>query len=237
MRESEIAISNDRHRRPDVRYVGPWETGGQGDGNDARPLFKLVHVAHDLVHRRVRRDLFRCGPEQRDLVDRADRSDLALHRANHDVGGLPSPFGHVHVREGIKADNRIRRRHPCRCVVPVQIERGDHRPVRSDLAAEGCDHVPIAVVDPVHHHRAMQIEQDTIDGSFQFRLFQPSDHLRDQRRIVVRVDQSAGECRGAKQRYDVNAGGFESLDKPARADVRAAILIEDFAARAIPRSY
>jgi hypothetical protein len=110
----------------------------------------------------VRRHLTLGAPDQRYLADRAHRPHLAANDSHHQVGGLAAALGHVHVREGVVADDGVAGGEPGSAVVGVQISRSNDRCVLAHDVANRSQKVGLGVFNPLDHHRPVQVQQHAI---------------------------------------------------------------------------
>src|SRR5207244_2270305 len=84
-----------------------------------------------------------------------------------------------------------------------------------------------AIVDPLDHHSAVQIEQDTVEGALLPRLEQAIKKLVLQRGVVGLRDQAARIGEGPQQRLQVEAMLLGAVDEASRAVVGAAEVFDD----------
>jgi hypothetical protein len=110
------------------------------------------------------------APEQRQLAQRHDRTRFAAQHTDDQVGRLHAALGHVDVRIGVEPDKRGGGVDAPLRVIAVQVEGDDDGAVRPDRGAHGFDEVAVRVVDAVHDHRPMLVEQHAVHRS---RIFQP----------------------------------------------------------------
>ncbi len=115
-----------------------------------------------LVHRRVCGYLSGGSPENWQLSQSHARSDLAPYDAHDQIARLPSASGHVDVRVGIVAHNCVRRCDTARGMVAVQVLRHDNRSVGAEVLPDALDHIAVAVVNFIDHHRTVQVQQNAV---------------------------------------------------------------------------
>ena len=99
--------------------------------------------------------------------------------------GARAGLGHVDVRIGAVGDQRVgalehRARH-----VRVQVEARDDRHARADGLAHAAQDLALAVVVGLHHHRAVQVEVDAIDGLGLFQSLISSPVMRSKASAVT----------------------------------------------------
>ena len=127
-----------------------------------------LHLGGEVVeapHRAPRRPLAPERRQERRLPERRGRPDAPGDDVEEPLGRLDAPLGHVHVRIGLvaveeigAADHRLRE-------VRVEVERHRDGDARPDRLPDGGDEVALAVVQPLRHHRPVEVEEHAREGA------------------------------------------------------------------------
>ena len=161
-----IGIGDDG--RPAIGNVDRRKAGGEGGRTDAAIA---AHLAFDLCQMRIemrgRFDQRALRSERDQIVELAHRFGLARQAGKERIemrGGARAGFGHVDMRIGPVADQRIGFGHHLRRHIGVKIEAGDQRNVGADGGADARQQFALAVVEMFGDHGAVKIEIDGIEG-------------------------------------------------------------------------
>ena len=127
-----------------------------------------LHLGGEIVeppHRPASRALAPQGRQEGRLPERDGRPDPSGDDVEEPGRRLGAPLGHVHVGIGLvtveevgAADHRLRE-------IGVKVERHRDRNPRADRLPDGRDQVTLAVVQPLRHHRAVEIEEHAREGA------------------------------------------------------------------------
>ncbi len=196
-----------------------------------------MRAPHDFVHRRMGRDLAAHAPEQGNLPQRHPRPDAVAQHAHEQLSRLAPALGHVDVRIGIVAQDRVGLRRAERRVIAVEIGGHEQRARRSQGGARARDHVAVGVVDAVDDHGAVQIEQHAVDGPLlRFGLAQPLKEFSLQRFVSAALDQTGRIRERPEQRNEFELLLPRGGDKAPRTHIRAGEPLNNFLAAKQPEA-
>jgi hypothetical protein len=91
------------------------------------------------------------------------RLDFTTHGSGDDLSSLDASLRHVDMRKRVEANKCIGSGNSGSRVVAVQILRHNDWTIRAEVFAKRFNDVAITVIDPVNHHRSVQVEQRSID--------------------------------------------------------------------------
>ena len=154
----------------------------------------------------------------------------------HDLGALPAPLLLVDLRVGLVADEHVAELDHGRRDVGVDVELGDDRRPAHHLAHGGED-MPLAVVDALGHHGAVEVEEDAVHRPGRL---QASEHVAEDLVEDVAGDGRAGHGRGVdggdqlaavlpapgQEAADGGVGAVEALEHLRPPQVAEALLAE-----------
>ena len=108
------------------------------------------------------RHLFARGPEHRQIANGSDGGHFPTDRREYDLCRLASAVGHVYMRKRVEPDDRRRGLHPQCRVVAMKIVGDNDRSFRPNHLTNRSGHISVGVVDPINHHRPVQVQHHTI---------------------------------------------------------------------------
>ncbi len=123
-----------------------------------------MQLCDGLAHGGVRSNLVH-APDERDPAEGHRRTHTVVFDPHQYVSALAGALDLIDFRIGLPADEYVRLLDHLGRHVGVDVELGENRHVLSDALPEGREDVPVAVVDPLDDHGAVQLQQDTVDRS------------------------------------------------------------------------
>jgi hypothetical protein len=195
--ELQIAIGHDDCAQPGIADVGVREPGKEARRQCAFRAHGRAAVLQFLV-RMVIGALPHDMRQHWHIAPRHDRLHLAADRAQQNLAGEPSSLVRVDMRIGAVAGHDRRIRDNLVIEVGVHIERDGDRRLRIDRA-QPFQELPLAVLEALGDHRAVQIEHDAVEPAARDRLANRVGNVH----IGIVLHGAAGRCPGSDRQYDL----------------------------------
>ena len=221
-----VTVRDDDHRRARVLDVGPGEPRRHRSREDARLGLQLMGPPDDRLERLQPGEL-PGHPELRKLGPAHRWPNLAAQCAHDQVGGLAPALGQVGMREVVARDDDVGVRNHLRRDVAVQVERHKDRPVGSHDLPDGFEQVPLAVLDALRDHRAVQIEEPAVDGHGRLQVL---DELTLEAAPGRRLDRRRRLRCGPQQPHELEPVLLGAFEIAGRLAVGSAVRLQDFLA-------
>src|SRR3989454_357697 len=212
--------------RPAVGGGGGRVAGEDRDRHDPRVALHLGRAVVEPPHRAPRGQLAGDGRKEGRLPPRDRRAAPLGDDVAQPLGRLAAARVHVHVGVGLVAVEERGVAHHFGGDIRVEVERGDHGHRRPHRRPDGAQEVALAVLEPLGHHRAVQVEQHAVEAPGAAEVVEEPARGR-----LVEVGRHATRGRGGGREggHEGDAARPRGLDHAAEAGARPAVRLEELA--------